>query len=510
MKKLKNILGVIGVVVGITLSSGYIVYNEFIKKDNIYIGENGNWYINGKDTGNKAVPNDGKDGIDGVSVVSIIKTGSTGNIDTYTITYSDGTTSTFTVTNGEDGEQGIQGDTGADGHTPVITIGEDGYWYVDGVKTNTKAQGEKGDTGDTGDSAFEIFKKYHPEYTGTEEDWINAITRGDICSTLGEHVAEDEITITSDYNLEDHGSRSCTYTCKFCNQTIGENLIYPEDKEIYTINDVSYVNYGYYPQTRVNDSAIINILENSEPTDFNGWYKYNGEYYTSLSANPCRDDYTFDDGTSIVNGTNYWFKCERITWRVLSNSDNKCYLLSNKLLDTQIYGEAFAGTKSKTDYNNNTDTVYANNYQYSEIRGWLNTTFYNAAFALDNSAIQTTIVDNSASTLETSSNTYACSNTNDKVFLPSYQDYKNTSYGFDIEDTASSKRYCITTDYARAKYASSNDIDDYLYNGYYWTRSPESEFCVGAWVIFYNGQVYSNPVNTTAYCVRPAITLSIA
>lgn len=38
------------------------------------------------------------------SIVSIIKTGTEGLIDTYTITYNDGTTSTFTITNGEDGE----------------------------------------------------------------------------------------------------------------------------------------------------------------------------------------------------------------------------------------------------------------------------------------------------------------------------------------------------------------------------------------------------------------------
>ena len=36
---------------------------------------------------------------------------------------------------------------GEDGHTPAITISDDGYWVIDGDKTSTKAQGEKGDTG---------------------------------------------------------------------------------------------------------------------------------------------------------------------------------------------------------------------------------------------------------------------------------------------------------------------------------------------------------------------------
>lgn len=46
---------------------------------------------------------DGQDGADGVGITSITKTGTSGLVDTYTITYTNGTTSTFTVTNGQDG-----------------------------------------------------------------------------------------------------------------------------------------------------------------------------------------------------------------------------------------------------------------------------------------------------------------------------------------------------------------------------------------------------------------------
>lgn len=94
---------------------------------------------------------DGKDGKDGVSVVSIAKTATEGKADTYTITYSDGSTSQFVVTNGEDGSQGVQGVPGKDGHTPNITIGDNGHWYVDGADTGIPARGEKGDKGDKGD-----------------------------------------------------------------------------------------------------------------------------------------------------------------------------------------------------------------------------------------------------------------------------------------------------------------------------------------------------------------------
>lgn len=84
----------------------------------------------------------GGTGAPGVSIVSVIKTSSSGNVDTYTITYSDGKTSTFNVTNG------TQGQPGPEGHSPEITINpENGHWMVDGVDTGVDSEGAKGDTG---------------------------------------------------------------------------------------------------------------------------------------------------------------------------------------------------------------------------------------------------------------------------------------------------------------------------------------------------------------------------
>lgn len=45
-------------------------------------------------------------GLDGVGITSIEKTSTSGLVDTYTITYTDGETETFNVTNGKDGEDG--------------------------------------------------------------------------------------------------------------------------------------------------------------------------------------------------------------------------------------------------------------------------------------------------------------------------------------------------------------------------------------------------------------------
>ena len=128
-----------------------------------HIGENGNWWIGDVDT---LVPArgsdgqngaDGKDGHDGIGIVDIKKISSDGLVDTYEITYTDGTKTTFTVTNGtngtdgKDGVDGVPGKDGQDGVTPTIEISEDGYWIINGVKTEYKAIGTDGQDGQDGE-----------------------------------------------------------------------------------------------------------------------------------------------------------------------------------------------------------------------------------------------------------------------------------------------------------------------------------------------------------------------
>ena len=120
----------------------------------------------------------GEIGLTGNGIASIELTSSIDGVNSYTITYTNGDTYEFNVIDGEDGEQGIQGEPGADGHTPVITIGENGNWFVDNEDSGFKAQGEQGPQGEQGLSAYEIYLKYYPEYVGTEKEWIDDLVAG--------------------------------------------------------------------------------------------------------------------------------------------------------------------------------------------------------------------------------------------------------------------------------------------------------------------------------------------
>lgn len=87
----------------------------------------------------------------------------------FKITFSDG--QSYTVVNGKDGAKGETGATGAAGKDgSIVTIGENGFWYIDGKKTDVKAQGEKGDKGETGATGAAGKDGYSP-YIGEDGFW---------------------------------------------------------------------------------------------------------------------------------------------------------------------------------------------------------------------------------------------------------------------------------------------------------------------------------------------------
>lgn len=289
------------------------------------------------------------------------------------------------------------------------------------------------------------------------------------------------------------------------------------------------VSYGLYPQTNVNDTYLLNELNKISSPESNGWYLYNSEYYAKITAYPYDSIYTFDNGEAIVSEQVYWFKCEPIVWNILKNDNGEMFLLSSVLLDTHNF-YSWSAYGSHQGYNNN--------YEYSDLRKWLNSDFYNLAFSLNKEYIQTTLVHNDASTTESTPNVFACNDTNDKVFLLSYQEYCSAQYGFTNDKEPTETRYCKTTDYARARGAKCSTEYEYLYNGYYWTRSPyvnnsyydppndahggkyqvktvqydglvctNSELNMGMTV--YGTHPYTN-VELRYFCARPAITIKVS
>lgn len=279
----------------------------------------------------------------------------------------------------------------------------------------------------------------------------------------------------------------CVYTATFIE--VNNNDIIPGVYPVIS-DDNKTIEYGFYPQTYINDNSLIHALEELEPTSYNSWYLYEGNYYVKEKATIYNNEnYTFNNGTSIVNESEYWFRCDTIKWNVLSMDGGTYVLLSSTLLDAHNY------------YNNydfrveNEKIINPNNYLESDIRAWLNNEFYQKAFSLNDLFIQNTYVDNSNSTL-------------DKVYLPSYQDYLNTEYGFESNpNSGSNTRTCKTSEYARIKGAWYNTTTSLKYNGSYWTRTPSDEYSYCAWNVNSTGYLSEYAVDGNSHSVRPCITI---
>lgn len=248
------------------------------------------------------------------------------------------------------------------------------------------------------------------------------------------------------------------------------------------------VTYGSYPQTVVTDEVLISSLNKLSMTNVLGYYEHNGHQYEKLTATPCRTNYKFDNGETIVSGKTYYFKVEPVVWRCFSVDGGEAFLASECLLDHQIYHEK------------------SNNYKSSTIREWLNSNFLEKTFA-DVSLITITSVDNSPDSTYSGVNDFACEPTYDKIFLLCRRDMVKTDYGFSPNPFAGDEaRKCITTDYTRAKgaYCPSND-------GYstYWLRSPTTSLSDHVYNVYDDGFLDYYYVGTTSG-VRPCLNLKIS
>ena len=197
--------------------------------------------------------------------------------------YTDGTKSgKIGPIKGEKGADGTNGTNGTDGLTPILTLDGSGNLFVKygesgtatnlgnikGQKGDTGEQGTKGDKGDNGTdgingvdgkSAYELYKAAHPEYTGTQEEWLSTL-KGEKGDT-GRGIAKTEII---------DGHLWITYT---------DDLTNPTDVGFVTNKDESKTEITPFTYTELEDGtyrvALNSVFKESIatvviPETFNG------------------------------------------------------------------------------------------------------------------------------------------------------------------------------------------------------------------------------------------------
>ena len=205
------------------------------------------------------------------------------------------------------------------------------------------------------------------------------------------------------------------------------------------------VYFGLYPQEEVTDINTIDelnkLVNRDNWIDFNYydngilssfmWYqdviyegnKYRGVYFKKIRyAFTNKEGYTFSDEErlfpNVKRDTIYWFKYLPIKWTVLNNSDDSLALISDLILDNMEFYHI------EDNRCINSKTIYPNNWEYSNIRKWLNNNFYNTAFnELEKELILLKEIDNHNS-FNNFTSTYLKeqNDTMDKVYLLSYHE----------------------------------------------------------------------------------------
>lgn len=263
------------------------------------------------------------------------------------------------------------------------------------------------------------------------------------------------------------------------------------------------INFGSYPQSRVNDTVTINNLDgvtknwksynyysgtgslsygNMKPSDYMKYADivFSGNKYRAVTFSEYRpyctgythSDGTYQDDNGYYTGNTYYFKYEPLKWRVLDASTG--LVICDSAIDSQPYNNyiLYSGSEYWGDSNKK---HYASNWEYSSLRAWLNNDFYNTAFS---KMQQDRIKELTRENKSTYDSKYDSNPTSDKITLLSYWDVLNTSYGFsssyNTNDTARQRK---GTDYAKCQglWVVSTS-SSYSGNSWWWLRSPRDSY----------------------------------
>lgn len=264
-------------------------------------------------------------------------------------------------------------------------------------------------------------------------------------------------------------------------------------------DEITYIEFGKYPQYHVSDNEIIEELVKLKNKNQSGYYEYNGKEYAKIKAESFNTiDGEFLDGTSFLHGQMYWFLVEPIKWRVLTQENGEILLISLNTLDSGIF------SVDDEDVTINGELVHPNNYEHSSIRKWLNKTFFSKAFNdFEKEIIINKLIDNSINSVmknEEGKNEYICNDTNDNVFILSYTEI--TTYLPNIAD-----RTAKLTDYAVANEALFASNEGSEGNGYYILRSPSYENKEKINFVSSNGGIFDGFASDKSHSVRPSIVI---
>ena len=232
----------------------------------------------------------------------------------------------------------------------------------------------------------------------------------------------------------------------------------PEDGKQY-VKAGKQILFGRYPQSIAREEAVDRMVKCGDG-------RYHSDFdncdYVRLNADPYSPFVKYSNGKMVNRGALNYFKVEPIVWRILRITGGVAYLITDNIIDCGPYQALI-----KDKYIGG-EMVYANNWEHSQLRNWLNTTFIRDAFTADEAAIiQTTINNTANSGFYDDEYSQTQKDTDDKAFVLAYKEIFEMRYGVGHYDNRSKK----LTDYTKAKGVQVH-FDGTVYgSGLWWLRS---------------------------------------
>lgn len=288
---------------------------------------------------------------------------------------------------------------------------------------------------------------------------------------------------------------------------------YPQAEVITTAMSADYTAIGStYLQEGdlIVDDAIYTALQSASGWDSNGDIILNGTKYRRIQK--ADDTYTSSDNRYYYNWsdstTYHYFQYQPVKWRVLSVNGNDALLLAGKGLDDQMYNTVY----TSVTWENSTIRSWLNGYGSSsnlQSTDYSGNNFINSAFtAAERNAIKTTTVVNAENPYY---GTGGGNDTEDRVFLLSYDEVTNPEYGFSSSyNTDDEARRLGSSTYAKAMGAWWGG-NTYAGNSYWRLRSP-GDYSNIAMLVHDYGAVCRNgySVCDNRYAVCPALHLNLS
>ena len=251
-----------------------------------------------------------------------------------------------------------------------------------------------------------------------------------------------------------------------------------------------WTSYKYYIENKVEDYMYYKDIDlnNDNKYDYRGVYfnKYR-PFHTHMS---CDDSYTNQIRHGYEINNIYYFKYETIEWKILEENDNKLTIISNIALDSQDFYPSF----SRDIIEHDGAMAYANNYELSNIRKWLNYDFYNTAFNIkEKEIINKTLVKNNYE-----DNSYSSNDTLDYIYLLS--DEEINKYYKSVDE-----RVAGASDYARCQGL------DQIVEGKctLQLRTPYQSNANYTLLLDHSGKIIHTEANSTYTGIRPVIVITL-